>query len=156
MPITKRKTPHIGDVIEIPLSSEFAYARYTHVHSRYGALLRAYAGTYDDRPLDFETLAEKREVQFSTFFPLRAACRQGIVSVVAETPIPSSLRDFPTFRARAVLNDSVGPWWLWDGEREWVADVSGAELLQLPIRGVWNDTLLIERIEAGWRSADIP
>jgi YD repeat-containing protein len=36
------------------------------------------------------------------------------------------------------------------GEKEWkVGDIT-AEQRKLPLRGIWNDTLLVERIEAGW------
>ncbi|WP_176536262.1 hypothetical protein [Rhizobium sp. L9] len=41
-------------------------------------------------------------------------------------------------------------WWLWDGEKEWRIGQLSAEQHQLSIRGVWNDTLLVERIEFGW------
>ena len=44
----------------------------------------------------------------------------------------------------------VKVWWLWDGEKEWRVGEITAEQRGLPIRGVWNDTLLIERIESGW------
>ena len=152
----KPKMPRVGDVVEISLSSGFAYALFTHKHKRYGALVRVVEQIYEKRPASFDDLVDQRGIQFSTFFPLGAACKQGITHVVAHIPIPPSLREFPVFRARATTPQGQGPWWLWDGEREWLADTPDSELVGLPIRGIWNDTLLVERIEAGWRATDVP
>lgn len=49
------------------------------------------------------------------------------------------------------MGKRAGPWFLWDGSREWrVERLSEQELRAYPPLGVWNDTLLIERIVAGW------
>ena len=37
-----------------------------------------------------------------------------------------------------------------DGEKEWRIDGMTQEQRKLSIRGVWNDTLLVERINACW------
>jgi hypothetical protein len=44
----------------------------------------------------------------------------------------------------------VTVWWLWDGSREWRVGSLAADQKKLPVRGIWNDTLLVERIESGW------
>jgi hypothetical protein len=52
-----------------------------------------------------------------------------------------------------VIDPSTGKvkvWWLWDGEREWQVGELTEEQRGLSFREVWNDTLLIERIESGW------
>ncbi len=86
------------------------------------------------------------------FFPLNAAIDQHIVSIVANVALPSDAQKFPTFRAGVVdpATRKVGVWWLWDGEKEWRVGQLTVEQRCLSIRGVWNDTLLIERIESGW------
>ena len=145
-----RIRPRIGDVVEIPVAGGFAYAHYSHRHSRYGALLRVLKGIFDERPDDMSQIVD-REYQFTTFFPLSAACREGIVTIVVNEDLPERAKEFPTFRARAVgLNGAKGPWWLWDGENEWQIGSLEAGMESLPIRGVWNDTLLVSRIESGW------
>jgi hypothetical protein len=56
------------------------------------------------------------------------------------------------FRA-GVVDPAVGKvvdWWLWDGEKEWRVGSISDEQRKLPIRGCWNDTMLIKRIEEGW------
>ncbi len=58
----------------------------------------------------------------------------------------------PTFRT-GVINPKTGKvdvWWLWDGNREWKIGAISEEQRKFPIRGSWNDTLFIERIEEGW------
>ena len=50
----------------------------------------------------------------------------------------------------------VAIWWLWDGEKEWRVGSLDAKQRKLPIRSVWNDTMLIERIDAGWTAESDP
>jgi hypothetical protein len=101
-------------------------------------------------------LVSQRPV-FTTFFPLGIACSRGIVHVVASERVPEHSASFPIFRSfhRDRTGKRVGPWFLWDGEREWrVETLSDHQIRDYPPRGVWNDTLLIERILAGWRHED--
>lgn len=141
----------MGDVFEIPTDRGVAYAQCTHRHPTYGHLIRALVGLFDARPDDLAVLV-RGPARFCTFFPLPAAVRQKIVTLVGNEPIPVEARAFPLFRAGAVdpATGRVDVWWLWDGEREWrVGSLSDAER-RLPIRGVWNDTMLRERIVADW------
>ncbi|GGY20444.1 hypothetical protein [Paludibacterium paludis] len=141
----------IGDIVEIKTGKGLTYAQYTHKHKQYGALLRVFGNFYCARPGDFAELVKNRPA-FICFFPLSAAVDQGIVSIVDNVAVQSEAQAFPTFRA-GVIDPStrkVGVWWLWDGEKEWRAGELTAEQRKFPIRGVWNDTLLIERIESGW------
>ena len=150
----------IGDLVEIKTSKGLAYALYTHRHEkppRYGAMLTVFEGLHASRPPRIECVAESR-VQFTTFFPLSAAVQQGIVEVVGNVPVPEHLTTFPVFR-NGVVNPRtkrVDDWWLWDGERSWRVGRLLPEQYKLPIEGVWNDTLLIERIEQHWRPENDP
>jgi hypothetical protein len=94
--------------------------------------------------------------QFITFFPLGAACNRGLVSIVANEPVPDHAAIFPTFRSAVrgpdgILND----WWLWDGANERRVGELTREMRSLPIRAICNDTLLVERIVSEWRSEDV-
>lgn len=145
-----RKRAKVGDVVEITTPKGFAYAQYTHKHSMFGALLRVLPGTYNKRLQEFEDLLQ--HPVFSTFFPLQAAINKDIVTVIRNYPVPEMLREFPLFRVpmRDLTTGQIRSWWLWDGEREWpVGDLTRDQYV-LPIREVINDTLLIERIVAGW------
>ncbi len=148
-----RVRPKIGDVIEIQTPRGFAYAHYTHEHQRtpkYGALIRVLAGIHAARPELFENLVAQAP-QFITFFPLGSACARRIVTIVGHEAIPCASQAFPLFRASMRTPKGYGPWWLWDGTKEWKVGRLEPGMEQLPIRGVINDTLLIERIVKGWR-----
>ncbi len=155
MVVTKRKRPRVGDVIEIATPRGLAYAHATHKHPEFSYLLRVIPGTFEERPEDFSHLVA-HESQFLLFFPLGAACNRDIVRVVAEEEIPEVYRPFPIFRAAGARtgNGEVLKWFLWDGDREWPAEMSSDELAQYPIRAIWNDTLLIDRICSKWQSSD--
>lgn len=141
----------LGDVVEIVTSKGLVYAQYTHRHKQYGALLRVFEDFYETRPRNFTKLVESKPL-FMCFFPLGAAVDRGIFSIVDNVAVPLAAQQFPTFRA-GVIDPStrkVGAWWLWNGEDEWRVGELTAEQRKFPIRGVWNDTLLIERVESGW------
>jgi hypothetical protein len=153
-----RTVPRIGDVIEIETPKGFAYAQFTHKHDtppKYGALLRVFPTLHAARPHSFSAVVLEKP-QIITFFPLGAACRRKIVYIVANEAIPKAAQKFPIFRAGAVGKDGkVATWWLWDGQREWKAGRITRKLTSYPIRGVWNDTLLITRIVEGWSHEDV-
>jgi len=151
MPLVKRSRPQIGDVIEIPTPSGLAYFQFTHKHQMYGALIRILPGLFKVRPTDFSEVVRHKE-KFVTFFPLGAACNRKIVHIVANEDVPAWALPFPLFRSGTRGADgTVKVWWLWDGNREWKIGSLKTEQQSLPIRGVWNDTLLIERIVSGWK-----
>ena len=144
----------IGDIIEIPTRHGFAYAQFTHKHRMYGALLRVYNTIYQTKQsLDvIQSAVNSREPDFSTFFPLGAAVNRSIVSVVGNAPIPEKQKPFPLFRNgnEDPKTKNVETRWLWDGEKEWPIGKLTKEQRRLSLNEVWNDTLLVERIESGW------
>lgn len=146
--------PSIGDLIEIPTARGLAYAQYTHKKEQWGALIRVLPGFHASRPPDLEAVARQEEA-FSTFFPLNAAVARGIFKTVGKAAVPPRAQKFPLFRAAGGIDREgrVLNWFLWDGEREWRIDGLTDEQRRLPIRGVWTDLLLIQRIEEGWTPA---
>lgn len=145
-----RTRPKIGDVIEIPVGTGLGYAQYTHKHATYGALLRVLPQVFETRPADFSWVAAAVP-QFLTFFPLGAACSRGIVQVVGAQPLSPDAQVFPLFRCSAGIENEKRSWWLWDGSKEWRIGDLKPGMEALPLRGVINDTLLVERIKEGWR-----
>lgn len=151
MPLVNRVRPQLGDVVEIQVKKGYAYAHFTHAHKQYGSLLRVFGEIHATRPAEFSHVVIQ-PVLFQTFFPLGAACSRKIVTLVAnEAVCPPS--DFPVFRA-GVQNaaGTVDNWWLWDGETEKQIGKLKPGMEHYPIRGVINDTLLVERIDNGWRA----
>ena len=146
----ERVVPRLGDVIEIPTPKGFAYAQYTHKHTKYGYLIRVFPQVCSERPESFKKIILESP-RIISFFPLGAACKRGIVKIVSNELISAASRDFPVFRSGlANSNGKVENWWLWDGVNEWPIGKLKDGMEKYPIRGIWNDTLLIERIVEGW------
>lgn len=106
MTSTKRSSPRLGDVIEISTPEGLAFAQFTHKHARYGALLNVLPGTFAERPDSFQALLDEQP-QFTTFFPLSAACAKGIVRIAGNEQIPTSEDVFPTFRTAVRAKDGI-------------------------------------------------
>lgn len=149
--VDSMKRIKIGDVVEVPTKRGLAYFQYTLKVPQYGALIRIFPGFYETRPMNLEELSKQKE-QFVTFFPLQAAINRKIFAVVGNTEIPEFARDLPLFRTAGLSDRSgkVTAWWLWDGKKEWKIGQLTEQQRSLPILEVWNDTLLIERIEEEW------
>lgn len=141
----------IGDVIEIATQRGLGYAQYVLKKERLGALIRILPGLFDESPANLCDHVVEKE-RFVTFFPLQAAVNQGIFEVVENCRLPQHASEFPLFRAAGHIDreGKVHNWFLWDGERSWRVDKLTQEQARLPMRSVWNDTLLIQRIEEGW------
>ncbi|WP_082112108.1 hypothetical protein [Pseudomonas frederiksbergensis] len=144
------KKVKFGDVLQVLTSQGVAYAQVTHKHPEFGFLIRVFPGFYNEQPKDFSTVVEG-EPQFSAFFVVQSAVNQGLLSVVANVPVPEALQIFPTFRSRN--GGPGGAVWLWNGsesvrlERE-----VSVEELKLPTRGIISAPLLVERIEKNYRA----
>ena len=139
----------IGDIFEINTSKGKAYLHYVFKDETNGDLVRILSGLYSDRPAELESLASKKE-SFFLFFPLSAANRKKIVEkvgyYVSDITRPKYMRTehyiHGEFLGWHIINTDT-----W--ERELVKELSDDQK-QLSPWGVWNDTLLIERLEEGW------
>ncbi|MGA1833425.1 hypothetical protein [Rhizobium wenxiniae] len=140
----------LGDIFQILTSRGVSYAQYTHRNAEYGYLIRVFSKAYRQVPRDFSVVVEG-ELQFSTFFPAQSAVNQGLISVVANAPVPSQLKHFPIFRSRN--GGPGGSLWLWDGaiSTRLERDLRPEEM-RYPTRAMVSAPLLIERIEVGYRA----
>lgn len=142
----------IGDVIEIRTKDGLYYAQYTHKSQLMGNLIRVFDKSYAEPVKDFKEIVNG-PVRFSTFIPLEEGVRRKVFGVVGNADVAPQYKSFPLFRAAAPnLEGGKGDiWWLWDGEKEWKIGELPLEKKKLPIRSCWNDTLLVTRLEEGWR-----
>jgi hypothetical protein len=149
--------PRIGDVVEISTRKGRAYAQYTHEKDRRGSVLRILPGLHQDRPRELGALVRQYELYF-VFFPLKAAVTRGIFPIIGHEDVPERVRPFPIFRSAGAIDrkGKVHDWWLSDGDREWRVERLTDEQRALSVGGIWNDTLLIQRIEEGWTPATDP
>lgn len=151
MTMSKKPKVQPGDVFEIKTKKRLAYAQYVFRDSEMGALIRILPGFHQMRPGSFAEVVAQPE-RFVTFFPLKAAIDQGIFEVVAHEKIPEASQKLPMFRARGHVDREgfVHNWWLLDGENRVRVGKLSPEQRKLPIKELWNDTLLVERIEEEW------
>lgn len=152
----KRLRLRVGDILELPIQTGFAYLQYVMKVPRFGVLVRVLRGTFVECPRLFSHLANQPE-SFVAFFPVGAAVAQGILRPVAHESVPERLQVLPLFRAAGNIDPKTGKvldWWLWDGERSWPVGELRPEHRHLPIQEVLNDTMLVQRIEDGWTPED--
>jgi hypothetical protein len=148
------KRVKIGDILEIPTKKGLAYVQLSHNHEipplSMGELIRVLPGFFPERPAEFQSLANQKEL-YHTFIGAEVLVRRKIFSVVGHAEVPAAARKFPLFRAGAITPaGKVEYWWLWDGEKEWRIGKLTDEQLDLPIRAFWNDLSLIYHLEVGW------
>lgn len=110
-------------------------------------LIRVFYDLHDILPLNLQEETEKKH--FFLEFPLISALRKRILIFVENVPISDSF-SFPRyFRAENVF----GPGWRIidiNGGQKVVEQLSSEEKKLSPW-GTWNDTLLIDKLENGWR-----
>lgn len=142
-----------GEVYSIETNKGEAYFQYHSRNKLMGPLIRVLVGEYRE-PVDLNILVEGA-TRFWVFFPVDAAFKENIIKKHGVFEIPGHAKNFPLFRGGNGVG-KIDVWWFWDGEREWkVGDIS-AEQRKMPIRGIWNDTMLISRIESGWLPENDP
>ncbi|NTI39781.1 hypothetical protein G6L94_00695 [Agrobacterium rhizogenes] len=140
-----------GDVFEISTGKGEAYFQCVSKNKEMGWAIRILPGTYPVGYAGLDALIEKA-INFWIFFPVAAALKAKIIRKIGSYDVPSHSKQMPLFRAGVVdpQTRKVENWWLWDGEKSWMVGEITAEQRKLPIKGIWNDTLLIQRIEEGW------
>ena len=147
----------IGDIIEVKTNIGYFYAQYTHQDSTHGALIQLTKNNFEKRPANLDDVANA-EVGIITFFPLNIAVQRQIFPVIGNAPISRNRQKFPVFRVRGDIDKerNVKQWRFWDGQNAWpdfwIKELND-EQKNLPIRCIWNDTLLIERLESGYSPA---
>ena len=150
----------IGDVIEIPTTKGLCYAHYTHDIPDFCDLIQVKEGFYRERPYDLNDVVNN-ESTIIIFFPFGPAVYKKIFEVVDTIDVPRRFQKFPTFRVPGIniKNGKTKEWRFWNGVKTWprkpVCKLT-KEQINLPIKEIWNDTLLIERIESGYTPADDP
>lgn len=142
----------VGDVFEISTPNGNAFFQYVHNESDTGQLIKILPGLFSDKPDNIENLV-KGDGLFFIYFPLKAAYKQGIVKVLGNEAVPENFSPPKHMRSKMVDKDgNLICWQIVDCktlQRESVSELS-AEQKKLSPWGIWNDTLLIERLSSGW------
>lgn len=141
----------IGDVFEIETPKGNGYFQYVYSNKEIAELIRVLPGLYTKLP-DLASLVTGK-TNFFVHFPLKAAIRQGIVKPVGNYDLPKGLKLPERMRTDFVDRDGRRKHWHIVDYETWqrkTVETLSPEHVQLSPWGVWNDTLLVERLAEGW------
>lgn len=137
-----------GDLFEIETSVGKVYLHYVdRIRGQYR--IRVLQGAFNTiPPMDAVARLDER---FWIKFPLKAAHNKNIVKRVGNMPVESLNRPTPSRRMHKIRGEFLG-WFIVDEETREMTFVEKLteDQLKLSPSGIWNDTLLISRIEEGW------
>ena len=139
----------IGDIFEIETSKGKAYLHYIFKDDTNGDLVRVLSGLYSNLPDDLEDIASKDE-DFIVFFPLSAANRKKIVEKVGHYRNDFKRPEY--MRTEHYVRGEFLGWHIINTDtwqRKLVKELDDNQKKLSPW-GIWNDTLLIERLEERW------
>lgn len=140
----------IGDLFEIITPRGKAYLHYVHQSEDMGELIRVLPNLYEERPNNLQKIVDGDEL-FYVFFPLKFAFKNKIVDKVGN--FDSSKYDKPQFmKTEHVVQDDFLGWYIVNTDtwqREFVESLNENQK-ELSPWGIWNDTLLIEKLSSGW------
>lgn len=140
----------LGDIFEIETSKGKAYLQYVWHDELTGEMIRVLSQFYTSRPADFEELVFAQE-RFVVSFPAAAAMRKGIVERVGNLPVVGFVKPTLMRTKHSIRGEFLG-WHIVDTKTLQRSLVASLDLSQLQLSpwGIWNDTLLIEKLESGW------
>jgi hypothetical protein len=140
----------VGDIFEITTPQGNAYLHYIFKDSEIGELIRILPGLYSERPANLDPLAGAQELCL-IFFPLTAAHKKQIVEIVGS--YSSEKFDRPKYmRTEHIVYGEFLGWHIIETstwKRKFVKKLDLAQK-QLSPWGIWNDTLLVEKLVNNW------
>lgn len=140
----------VGDVFEISTSKGKAYLHYIHKDDSTGELIRVLQGLYAETPSNLDDLVATEE-RYIVSFPLSAATKREIVKPVGYYPALKFSKP-QMMRTKHNMRGEFLGWHLVDTatwQRQLVGSLSPKQMKLSPW-GIWNDTLLIERLVNDW------
>lgn len=140
----------IGDVFEINTPKGKAYLHYVDKDGSMGDLIRVLQGLYSERPTNFDKITSSKE-RYVIFFPLSAAVKQKIVVLVGQYSVERFEKPKYMRCEHTVRGEFLG-WHIIDmktWKRQLVKNLTQEQIMLSPW-GIWNDTLLIEKLVDNW------
>lgn len=144
----------LGDLFELETSEGYAYVHFIYKDNKLGELIRILPQLYNARPSNLGEIVSHQE-RFMVFFPLSIARKRKIVNYVGNYNIEGYNKPKYMRTEYTVKGEFLG-WHIIDTEtwqRRLVKSLTSEEKKLSPW-GIWNDTLLIERINQNWNIDD--
>lgn len=140
----------VGDVFELETSAGKAYLHYIYEEPDFGELIRVLPGLYQERPSNLNEIVAEKE-RYMIFFPLKAAHRRSIVCKVGHVSAGAYAK--PAFMRSDHWERFEFKGWHIVDTKTWrmqlVSELTD-EQVKLSPWGIWNDTLLCERLAENW------
>lgn len=138
----------IGDVVEMEGQKGRYFAHYVLRRPGWGPLMWFFGKSWPHAPEDLR-LAVAGTPTLIAFFPLARSVNLGLVKMIGRVPVTSERQSLPLFRDGTPdpTTGRVENWWLWDGEREWLAGNLSPEQEHLPLRQIVNAAYFLEYVE---------
>lgn len=144
----------IGDIFEVPTEKGLAYLHYVYMDASAGHLLRVLPGLFNETPANLEELVAAKE-SYWIHYPLVEAYKQNLVKTVGSYSA-NKFKKPKCMRSQHIIKDDFIGWHIIDTDtwqRELVENLTEAQKSLSPW-GVWNHTLLVERLTTGWNLND--
>ncbi|MDR1141258.1 MAG: immunity 26/phosphotriesterase HocA family protein [Planctomycetaceae bacterium] len=159
-------TPQSGDIIEIKINDELVYAQYINKPiEKFGHYIRVFEDRYKSKPVVEDILKSKE--QFQIFFFLDFELKNNNVEIIANSPIPENMEQFPTLKLYRD-SENFGRFWyirhtdgsVFDGLYDWarckndesIGPILPKEYYNYPLCQIVNYDELIRKIETGWKN----
>lgn len=144
----------LGDIFEIETPKGKAYLHYIFKSKSGIDLIRVLQGLYQERPVNFDDLVKSKERYMISFPPLSIACKRKILEQVGHYPADGFKK--PKYMRTVHLIPGVDAWDIVDTDtlKRQVVKKLTPEQMKLSPWGIWNDTLLIERLVNDWKLED--
>lgn len=140
-----------GDIFEISTSKGKAYLHYVYNDKSIGYLVRVLPGLFKETPINIAELAASKE-RYMIYFPLLAAYKQKIVKLVGNHSVDKYVK--PKYmRSKHIVNGVIKGWHIIDTDtwqRELTINLLPTQKCLSPW-GIWNDSMLIEKLMTDWK-----
>lgn len=140
----------IGSLLEIKTPKGYAYLHYVYKDDDVFELIRVLPGIHPERPDNFDEIVKQKE-SYLLGFPVTAAVNKKILEKVGFYPIEGFTKPKYMRTDHIVRGEFLG-WHIVNTSDYTIRSVKelSPEEKKLSPWGVWNDTLLIERLMENW------
>lgn len=143
----------VGDVFEIDTPKGKAYLHHVFNNPDLVELIRVLPGIYEEQPQNLSELVQGKE-EYLIHFPVKAAIKKKILRLIGNYDLPMGFVIPDKFRDSFDDSNGGGAYWQivdYDSwQRQTFYELTDKQIKLSPW-GIWNDTLLIERICQNWR-----
>lgn len=146
-----------GDLFQIKTSKGLAYFQCVKETSATECeVIRILPGVFESTDnINLNALIELKEV-FFVQFPLKYALKQNVIKLIGNYPVPKDVQLPKFYRDKHIVKNEFVSWHIINSDTLHIRSVKelSEDEKKLSPAGIWNDTLLAERIAEGWKPED--